>query len=220
MPQDGYNNPPNSGAHPSRPRPFEPPPALPGGEYDRSTQQAWPTIAPSCPPIGAPYPCSVYMDPNRPGKVYGCGMPYDKIGCRNLEEAVKMLCWVETTLRSEEPVDAGEFIEFEFEIKWWSQWQEVVNFGDQVNRTFDLVEIRYGQSNYALEIEELKINGVGVPQNGIDIRRWNQTNFQPKKDPVPAAALNDPVRLKFKNTSADPQDMELGFGGPAVLQIG
>lgn len=213
--QDMYNGSNgNAGAHPSRPRPD----ALPGADWN--TQQSWPTQSPSCPPIGAPFPCRPYMDPRSSAKVYGCQLPCDRMRCDTVEEAVKQLCWVETTLRSLEVVEPGTTISFDIEVKWWMQFQKVQNLGDQVNATFDLEQIRYGQSNYNLEIEELRINGVGVPQNGIDIRRWNQTNFVDKFYPFPAMGLNDPLTLVFRNVSAGAEDIELLFGGPAVLQIG
>ncbi len=210
----------NGGAHPNRPRPFYPPPAPTA--YGLGQQQSWPVISPGCPPVGAPNPnpCRPYMDPRQPQKVYGCQLPCDKMRCDTVEEAVKQLCWVETTLRSPAAVPAGDTITFDIEVKWWLQFQKVQNLGDQVNATFDLTQIRYGQSNYSVELEELRVNGVGVPQNGIDIRRWNQTNFVDKFYPFPALGLNDPLTLEFTNITGADADLELLLGGPAVLQIG
>ena len=132
---------------------------------------------------------------------------------------MKQLCWVETTIRSPAVVATGDSIEFSIEVKWWWQIQSLLNLGDQANATFDLVNIGYGQSNYNLEILQLLIDGVGTPQNGIDVRRWNIEMFD-KFYPMPASGLNDPIVLTFTNVSAGDADLELVLGGPAVLQIG
>lgn len=172
-----------------------------------------------CGQVGSPYPCRPYVDP-RTGKIPGAPMPVDKIGgCETYEEAVKRLCWVETTFRSQAPVPAGAPIVFEFEVKWWFQIQSILNLGDQANATFDLTNIGYGQSNYNLEMHDFTIDGIGVAQSGIDVRRWNIEMFD-KFYPMPAAGLNDPVSLTFANVSALAADLELVVGGPAVLQIG
>jgi len=152
------------------------------------------------------------MDPRSPDKIYG--------KCIDSEIAAKGMCWVETTLRSPEVVPAGETIRFSIEVKWWFQIQEVINLGEESTATFDLTEIKYGQSNYDLKITKLSVNGTPVTQSGIDIRRWNQTNFASKFYPFPAAGLDDPVELVFKNITEDAHDLELLVGGPAVLQIG
>lgn len=183
-------------------------------------EQTWPDRSMPCPPSGAPYPCLPYMDPRQPDKVYGCPLPCDKMKCGTMEEAAKQLCWLETTLRSLVVVPVGGTIIFGLEVKWWWQPWKVQNLGDQVAATFDLVDIAYGQSNYNLEIREYTINGVAVPQNGIDIRRWNQGLFSDKFYPFPASGLNDPVTLTFLNVGAAPADIELLLGGPGVLQIG
>lgn len=202
----------NMSAHPDRPHPMQ---------SDRGWwRQTWPDWSKDCPPVGAPYPCYPYMNPHKPDEVYGCALPCDKMNCRSLEEAVKQLCWVETTLRTIVPVAVGAEVEFSIEVKWWFQIQKIQNLGDQVNATFDLIDIGYGQSNYNLEIRQLLINGVAVPQNGIDVRRWNQGLFSDKFYPMPATGLNDPLRLTFLNVGAVPADLELLVGGPAVLQIG
>lgn len=178
-----------------------------------------------CGQVGAPYPCAPYCDPRtaRNGtepEVMGAPIPHDRMkGCGSYGEAVKQLCWVETTIRSPAQVAAGASIEFSIEVKWWWQIQAIVNLGDQANATFDLVNIGYGQSNYNLEILQLLIDGVGTPQNGIDVRRWNIEMYD-KFYPMPASGLNDPIVLTFTNVSGNAQDLELVLGGPAVLQIG
>lgn len=171
-----------------------------------------------CEPYGAPYPCRPFMDPSDPDKVYGCNLPCSEMNC-SFEEAVKKLCWVETTLRSPAPVAAGDTITFSIEVKWWFQIQKILNLGDQTVATFDLTNIGYGQSNYNLEILNYLIDGVGTPQNGIDVRRWNIEMFD-KYYPMPAMGLNDPLELEFTNVSGISADLELVTGGPAVLQIG
>lgn len=180
----------------------------------------YPDFGPPCPQNGAPYPVMPTMCPGSSDKVFGCEMPYEKMGCKCVTDAVKQLCYVETTLRSPEPVPAGETIEFTIEVKWWWQPQKVLNLGDQVNRSFDLTHIQYGQSNYSLDIHQLQINGTGAEQNGIDIRRWNQTSFLDKNYPFPAAGLDDAITLRFRNTSSVDADLEIIMGGPAFLQIG
>lgn len=172
-----------------------------------------------CGSVGAPYPCAPYCDP-RTEEVHGASIPVDRMkGCQNYDEAVKKLCWVETTLRSPAPVAAGDTIAFSVEVKWWWQVQMTINYGDQVNATFELVDIAYGQSNYNLQILNFLIDGVGTPQNGIDVRRWNFEIFD-RFYPYPASGLNDPVVYSYTNVSGGPQDLELGMGGPGVLQIG
>jgi len=171
-----------------------------------------------CNSYGTPYPCRPFMDPSNPEKVYGCQVPCEKLNC-SYEEAVKRLCWVETTLRSVAPVPSGATITFSLEVKWWFQIQKILNLGDQTVATFDLTNIGYGQSNYNLEILEYLIDGVAAPQNGIDIRVWNIEMFD-KFYPMPALGLNDPLELEFTNITAVEQDIELVVGGPSVLQIG
>ena len=160
------------------------------------------------------------MNPHKPGSVYGAPLPCDRMDGCNVEEAVKQLCWVETTYRTPAVVAVGVEVVFSEEVKWWFQKQKCQNLGDQVAATFDLVDISYGQSNYNLEIRQFLIDGVAVPQAGIDIRRWNQGLFSDKFYPFPASGLNDPVRLTFLNVGAAPANLTLLFGGPAVLQIG
>ena len=182
-----------------------------------SSVAAGPVCEPDCDPIGAPRPtvakvCEPYMNPRSPTEVYGCKMP-DNASARDM-------CWVETTLRSRAAVAAGESIRFSIEVKWWFQIQEITNLGEEAFATFDLTEIKYGQSNYNLRIQALKINGETAEQSGVDIRKWNQSSYASKYYPVPACGLDDPVELVFRNISAGAQDLELLIGGPAVLQIG
>lgn len=180
---------------------------------------AAPVCAPDCDPIGAPRPtvakskaCEPYMNPRSPNEVYGCKLPPDA--------SAKDMCWVETTLRSQSTVAASETIRFSIEVKWWFQIQEITNLGEEAFATFDLVEIKYGQSNYDLKLQALKINGESTAQSGVDIRKWNQSSYASKYYPIPACGLDDAVELVFRNVSEDPQDLELLIGGPAVLQIG
>ncbi len=179
-----------------------------------------------CGSTGAPYPCRPYCDPRTGAngatpEPMGAAIPVEKMKpkCGSYDEAVKRLCWVETTIRSPAQVAAGATIEFSIEVKWWWQIQSILNLGDQANATFDLINIGYGQSNYNLEVLNFLIDGVGTPQNGIDVRRWNIEMYD-KFYPMPASGLNDPVVLTFSNVSAQAQDLELVLGGPAVLQIG
>lgn len=178
-----------------------------------------------CAGVGAPYPCRPHCDPrttdmNGEDTPMGAPIPVERIkGCKSYDEAVKRLCWVETTLRSPAQVAAAASIIFTIEAKWWWQIQKIINYGDQVNATFDLVDIRYGQSNYSLELHRFEIDNVGVAQSGIDVRRWNFEMFD-KFYPMPASGLNDEIDLTFTNVSAQAADIELGVGGPAVLQIG
>ncbi len=184
------------------------------------SSQNWPMGDGLCPPIGAPNPCRPLMHPNQPDKIYGAPIPLSKCGCENLEQAVKRMCWVEYPFRSITPVDAGETILFTIQVKWWWQPQKIINLGDQVTRTFDLIEIGYGQSNYSLTVEKYQIDGVDVAPNGIDVRRWNQTSFVDKNYPFPATALNDDLDLTWLNVAGGVEDVEFVMGGPAVLQIG
>lgn len=181
--------------------------------------QNWPDSG-ICPPIGAPYPCRPTMHPHDPRRVYGAQIPYAKCGCDNLQEAVKRMCWVEYTFRNVDAVAAGATIRFTIQVKWWFQMQKLLNLGENVTESFDLINIGYGQSNYSLTLEKYQIDGVDVPPNGIDVRRWNQGAFIDHQYPFPATALNDDVDLTWLNISGDLADITFTTGGPAVLQIG
>lgn len=160
---------------------------------------------------GSPYP---YM---RDGKVYGCCLPGNLNGA-TMEEVARALCWTGTTL-VQAAVAAGANVVFSIEVKWWFQIQELTNLNSQTARSFELTQIRYGQSNYYMQIEELKINGTTVAQQGIDVRIWNY-EIEQRFFPVPACGLNDPVEITFTNVTGAPADFAILTMGPAVLQIG